>query len=104
VKVDGPRKRVSIPKGDLESRLNSIARKIADLNTEKSRISGQLSALEKQRDDIVNECKELGVEPSGLDQAILDQESTLVELVDKLEEMLDEIEVKVDATKQGTVE
>ena len=80
--------------------LADLANRISELKTEKSRIEGQVVSLEKQRASVEDQCRALNVEPDELDKMIQLRGDTLSNVLQSMEKVVSNIELKRDQVQR----
>lgn len=83
-------------KSGINTQLAGLAERITELKSEKSRLQGQVESLETQRDAVEKRCRDLGVEPSDLDEMIKMKEQSLLRVIQSVSEGVSDIEFKRD--------
>lgn len=73
---------------DAMTRLNNLKAQIEKGKAEKARAEANLETYTKQRDEIINELKALGVEPENLDAEIARLDKEIEEALARAEELL----------------
>lgn len=74
--------------GDLATRLRELQERAERARTEKARAEATLESLEKQRNELVAEIREMGVEPEDLPAEIERLEEEIAQGLKKAEELL----------------
>lgn len=73
---------------NIEARINNIKNAYSDKLIAKARSEERIKTLEEQREQIVNQCANIGVDPDKLDTDIWDLEEKIAADIAKVEEIL----------------
>ena len=80
---------------NLEQQLLDLKAKGEKLNSLKIETQVKLQNLEQEKQELLEECKELGIDPASIEQALRDEETYLQkeisELATKINGILDEL-------------
>ncbi|MFZ5986890.1 MAG: hypothetical protein ACOYWZ_07185 [Bacillota bacterium] len=79
---------------DYDKKLNQIKENLDKAKNLRIRAEARLEQLNKQRDEILNELKELGIKPEDLESEIGKLKSEIEELIGKAEKLIPEELIK----------
>ena len=79
---------------DYDKRLNQIKESLDKANNLRIRAEAKLEQLSRQKEDILSELKEMGVEPENLDSEIRKLKDEIEDLITKAEELIPEELIK----------
>lgn len=77
------------------SRLNGLKQELDKLRRRKIEIQSDLKSLDKEKTDLVTECKGFDIDPKELDNEILKQEDTLRTKLEEVKQGLENLNVTV---------
>ncbi|EGS33138.1 hypothetical protein HMPREF9489_0353 [Finegoldia magna SY403409CC001050417] len=73
---------------NINERFNSIKEKLDKAKEDKNRAEIALENLEKQKEDILNQLKELNIDPENLESEIIKLQNQIEQDLQKAEELL----------------
>ncbi|HPD01395.1 MAG TPA: hypothetical protein PLA01_08630 [Acetivibrio sp.] len=79
---------------DYDKRLNQIKESLDKANNLRIRAEAKLEQLSRQKEDILSELKEMGVEPENLDSEIRKLKDDIEDLITKAEKLIPEELIK----------
>lgn len=73
---------------DYDAKLSQLKKQLENAKTERTRAETKLESLNKQRDDLLNEFKELGINPENAENEIEKLKEDIDKLIGEAEELL----------------